>query len=90
MCGAALDRPLGPGFFRLLKLVESTREDHLEGDAPGRQMTVTVAADGLVSRAGSALLAQVADKTGLTRTLSCAVGESVLYFATDETTPRER
>ena len=43
----------------------------------GRQITVTVAADGdgLVSHAGSALLAQVADKTGLTRALSLAVAE---------------
>src|SRR5258708_27624714 len=38
----------------------------------GRQITVEVASDGdgLVSHAGSALLAQVADKTGLTRALS--------------------
>lgn len=38
----------------------------------GRQFTVEVTADGegLVSHAGSALLAQVADKTGLTRALS--------------------
>ena len=43
----------------------------------GRQITVKVAADGdgLVSHAGSALLAQVADATGLTRALSVAVGE---------------
>jgi hypothetical protein len=43
----------------------------------GRQITVTVAADGegLVSHAGSALLSQVADKTGLTRALSLAVAE---------------
>jgi hypothetical protein len=43
----------------------------------GRQITVTVAADGdgLVSHAGSALLAAVADKTGLTRALSLAVAE---------------
>jgi len=46
----------------------------------GRQITVNVRADGdgLVSHAGSALLAQVADKTGLTRALSVAVGESGL------------
>jgi len=38
----------------------------------GRQMTVDVTSDGegLVSHAGSALLAQVADKSGLTRALS--------------------
>jgi hypothetical protein len=43
----------------------------------GRQITVNVAADGdgLVSHAGSALLAQVADKTGLTRALSLVVAE---------------
>jgi hypothetical protein len=43
----------------------------------GRQITVDVRADGdgLVSHAGSALLAQVADKSGLTRALSSAVGE---------------
>ena len=38
----------------------------------GRPVTVEVTADGagLVSRAGSALLAQVADKLGLTKALS--------------------
>ncbi len=38
----------------------------------GRDFTVEVTADGegLVSHAGSALLAQMADKTGLTRALS--------------------
>ena len=38
----------------------------------GRSFTVEVTADGdgLVSHAGSALLSQVADKTGLTRALS--------------------
>jgi hypothetical protein len=43
----------------------------------GRQITVNVTADGdgLVSHAGSALLAQVADKSGLTRALGFAVGE---------------
>ncbi len=43
----------------------------------GRQITVNVTADGdgLVSHAGSVLLAQVADKSGLTRALSSAVGE---------------
>ena len=46
----------------------------------GRQITVNVRADGdgLVSRAGSALLAEVADKSGLTRALNVAVGESGL------------
>lgn len=39
----------------------------------GREFTVEVTADGegLVSRAGTALLSQVADKSGLTRALSC-------------------
>jgi hypothetical protein len=43
----------------------------------GRQITVNVSADGdgLVSHAGSALLARVADRTGLTRALEFAVGE---------------
>jgi len=43
----------------------------------GRRIKVTVSADGdgLVSHAGSALLAQVADKTGLTQALGFAVGE---------------
>jgi len=43
----------------------------------GRQITVDVRADGegLVSHAGSALLARVADRTGLTRALSFAVSE---------------
>jgi len=43
----------------------------------GRRITVDVTADGdgLVSHAGSALLARVADKTGLTRALAVAVGE---------------
>ena len=43
----------------------------------GRPITVNVRADGdgLVSHAGSALLAQVADKAGLTRALGAAVGE---------------
>jgi hypothetical protein len=38
----------------------------------GRQITVEVTSDGegLVSHAGSALLARVADKSGLTRALS--------------------
>ncbi len=43
----------------------------------GRRITVEVTpdGDGLVSHAGSALLARVADKTGLTRALSAALGE---------------
>jgi len=46
----------------------------------GRQITVNVASDGdgLVSHAGSALLAQVAEKIGLTRALSRAVGQAEL------------
>jgi len=42
----------------------------------GRQFTVEVSADGegLVSHAGSALLSQVGDKTGLTRALSRGLG----------------
>ena len=43
----------------------------------GRQVTVEVTSDGdgLVSHAGSALLARVADETGLTRALSAALSE---------------
>jgi len=43
----------------------------------GREVTVEVTSDGdgLVSHAGSALLARVADKTGLTRALSVALSE---------------
>jgi hypothetical protein len=43
----------------------------------GRCVTVEVTSDGdgVVSHAGSALLAQVADKVGLTRALSAALGE---------------
>jgi len=43
----------------------------------GRQVTVEVTSDGdgVVSHAGSALLARVADKTGLTRALSAVLGE---------------
>ena len=43
----------------------------------GREVTVEVTSDGhgLVSHAGSALLARVADKTGLTRALSAALTE---------------
>ena len=39
----------------------------------GRRITVEVTADGegLVSHAGSALLSRVADKSGLTKALSC-------------------
>ncbi len=46
----------------------------------GRPVTVEVTSDGdgLVSHAGSALLAQVADKTGLTQSLSAALGEAGL------------
>ncbi len=46
----------------------------------GRQLTVKVRADGdgLVSHAGSALLAQVADRIGLTPALGIAVGEPEL------------
>ncbi len=42
----------------------------------GHQITVEVTSDGegLVSHAGSALLAQVADKSGLTRALSQGLG----------------
>ena len=72
-----LDCPPEQALCGLLMLAGPTREDHLEGDARWAPITVTVRADGdrLVSHAGSALLAQVADKTGLTRALGVAVGE---------------
>jgi hypothetical protein len=43
----------------------------------GRRITVEVTSDeeGLVSRAGSALVARVADKVGLTRALSLRLGD---------------
>ena len=72
-----LDCPPEQGLCTLLMLAGPTREDHLEGDARWRQITVNVRADGdgLVLHAGSALLAQVADKTGLTRAVNETVGE---------------
>ena len=56
----------------MLKLVTPAQEDHLKVQRDGRNFTVEVTADGegLVSHAGSALLAQVADETGLTPALS--------------------
>ncbi len=42
--------------------------------APDCTVEVTADGEGLVSHAGSALLAQVADKTGLTRALSRELG----------------
>ncbi len=61
----------------MLKDKERAREDHLEGDACWARSNrrVTSDGDGLVSHAGSALLARVADKTGLTRALSAALSE---------------
>ncbi len=46
----------------------------------GRRITVEVTPDGegLVSHAGTALLAQVADKVGLTRALSAGLAETGL------------
>ena len=62
-----LDCPPEQGFFGLLKVQEPAREDHVKMTRDGRRMKVNVtsAGDGVVSHAGSALLAQVADKTGL-------------------------
>ena len=63
--------------MRVAEARRPTREDHHECDARWCQITVNVRADGegLVSHAGSALLAQVADKAGLTRALSFALDE---------------
>jgi hypothetical protein len=54
-----------------------TREDHHEGDRTLGKITVNVRADGdgLVSHAGSALPAQVADPSGPTRALTATVRE---------------
>jgi hypothetical protein len=51
--------------------------DHLKVQRDGRSVTVEVTSDGagLVSHAGSALLAQVADKSGLTQALSVRLAD---------------
>ena len=56
------------------KVLIPSLEVHLAGDG-GRSFTVDVAADGdgLVSHVGAALLAEVADRVGLTRELSQAL-----------------
>jgi predicted lysophospholipase L1 biosynthesis ABC-type transport system permease subunit len=61
----------------LSKVATRLRRITLKVQRDGRSFTVEVTADGegLVSHAGSALLAQVADKTGLTRALSGGLAE---------------
>jgi hypothetical protein len=60
----------------LSKVATRLRRITLRVQRDGRSFTVEVTADGegLVSHAGSALLAQVADRTGLTRALSAGLG----------------
>ena len=66
----ARERPVEQGFFGLLK-VRRPRLGRitLKVQRDGRNVTVEVTSDGegLVSHAGSALLAQIADKSGLTQ-----------------------
>ena len=55
----------------------------------GRRITVNVTAngDGLLSHVGSACLAQVADRIGLTRALGVAVGEPGLWAGSHDRGP---
>src|SRR5947199_6715379 len=71
-CPGPLDCPPLLGFFWLLKPKDLLGRITLKVTRAGRQINVVVASDGagLVSHAGSALLVQVADKSGLTRALS--------------------
>jgi len=67
-----LDCPPEQGFFGFLRLEGSTREDHLEGDtrwAPIHGKSLA-GRRGVVSHAGAALLAEAADRLGLTAALS--------------------
>ena len=56
----------------LLKVLIPSVGGHLAGDAWRTLFTVDIASDGegLVAHAGAALLAEVADRVGLTRALS--------------------
>ena len=84
MVGAAYCPP-EQALCGLLMLAGPTGRITLKVTHAGRQITVKVRADGdgLVSHAGSALLAEVADKTGLTRALNVAVGEPGLAGSHD-------
>jgi hypothetical protein len=68
----APERPVEQGFFGLLKGKDQLGRITLKVQRDGRNVTVEVTSDGegLVSHAGSALLAHIADKTGLTQALS--------------------
>ena len=65
-------------FFGLSTVEDRAWEVTLKVMRDGRPVTVEVTADGagLVSRAGSALLARVADKLGLTGALSRGLGSA--------------
>jgi hypothetical protein len=64
------------GFFGVLKADDPGSGGHLAGEAQRRDMQGSVRAggDGLVSHAGSALLAGLADQLGLTGARSRADG----------------
>ena len=69
----ALVCPAERGFFGLRKVEARLRRITLRVQRDGRQVTVTVTADGddqTVNHAGAALLAETADRLGLTRALS--------------------
>jgi hypothetical protein len=76
----ALDCPPEQALCGLLRLAGPTREDHLEGDA--RWAPDDGNCEGARRRsgshAGSALLAQVGDRVGLTRALGIVVGSAGL------------
>src|SRR3954454_2519840 len=76
-CSGPLICPPEQEFFGLLRTKSELGRITLRVTHVGRQVTVEVTSDGhgLVSHAGSALLARVADKTGLTRALSVALNQ---------------
>jgi hypothetical protein len=76
MVGAP-ERRVEQGFFGLLKDKEPAREDHFEGAArwPQRHGRSHVGRRRARAHAGSALLAQIADKSGLTQALSVRLAE---------------
>src|SRR6185295_9712264 len=65
-------RPSEAGFCGFSKLANPFRRITLKVQHDGRSFTVEVTADGegLVSHAGTALLSQIADKSGLSRELA--------------------
>jgi hypothetical protein len=68
----ARERPVKQGFCGLRSPKPRLGRITLKVQRDGRNVTVEVASDGegLVSHVGSALLAQIADKSGLTQALS--------------------